>query len=176
VFFIKNKVDSKIILGLKELELDTQKDHRGEIWPIFSECDYLPTFKEDKISISKKNVLRGLHGDTNTDKLITCLHGKMQLAVADLRKDSLTYLNHITYTLSEDNPISILVPKGCINGHLCLSEKCIFYYKWSEKYSGANNQVTIKYDDEKLGIKWLIPNPTLSNRDLNGTESKGVFL
>ena len=100
----------------------------------------------------------------------------MQLVVADMRKDSLTYLNHISYTLSEDNPISILVPKGCINGHLCLSEKCIFYYKWSEKYSGANNQVTIKYDDEKLGIKWLIPNPILSNRDLNGTESKGVFL
>ena len=34
-------------------------------------------FPEDDISFSKKNVVRGMHGDTRTWKLITCTRGKI---------------------------------------------------------------------------------------------------
>ncbi len=120
--------------------------------------------------------MRGLHGDSLTDKLITCIHGDLQLVIVDLRENSPTYMNQLSYRLSEDEPISIFVPKGCVNAHLCLSERCIFYYKWSKKYCGAENQVTIKYDDEKLAIKWLSDSPILSDRDKKGIKSEGVKL
>jgi dTDP-4-dehydrorhamnose 3,5-epimerase len=176
VFFIKNIKHSKEILGLQELELDTQQDNRGQIWPLYSKYDFLPDFVEDKISISTKDVLRGLHGDADTDKLITCLHGKIQLAVIDLRKHSETYLNCQTFILDEEVPRSVFVPKGCVNGHLCLSEKCIFYYKWSKKYLGAEKQITIKYNDKSANIKWLTDNPILSDRDRGGIKLEGVYL
>jgi dTDP-4-dehydrorhamnose 3,5-epimerase len=176
VFFVKNIKESKKIEGLQELILDTQQDNRGQIWPLHSKCDFLPDFVEDKISISTKNVLRGLHGDADTSKLITCLYGKIQLAVIDLRKRSKTYLNCQTFILDEKTPRSIFVPKGCVNGHLCLSEKCIFYYKWSKKYSGAENQITIKYNDKSANIEWLTDNPILSDRDRAGIKLEGVYL
>ena len=31
---------------------------------------------EDDISVSRKNVLRGMHGDSKTKKFIQCLHGR----------------------------------------------------------------------------------------------------
>jgi len=176
VFFVKETKRHHEIEELKELFLDYQSDPRGEIWPVFSESDFLPLFKEDKISISKKNVLRGLHGDSKTDKLITCVHGEIQLAVADMRKDSPTHGNCLMFHLTDETPKSIFVPAGCVNGHLCLSEKCVFYYKWSEKYSGPLEQITIKWNDEKFNFSWLNKEPILSERDLNGINSKGVYL
>jgi len=57
------------------------------------------------------------------------------------------------------------VPAGFLNGHLCLSKKCLFFYKWSEKYSGPENQISIKWDDPTLNIEWPVNNPILSARD-----------
>ena len=176
MFFIKGTREYKQIAGLKELSLDSQSDERGEIWPIYSDNDFLPPFKEDKISISNRFVLRGLHGDPTTGKLITCISGEIQLAVADLRKNSSTYGNSLMFHLSDREPKSIFVPAGCVNGHLCLSEKCVFYYKWSEKYSGASTQKTIKWNDERFNLPWLCKDPILSDRDKLGKSSEGVYL
>jgi dTDP-4-dehydrorhamnose 3,5-epimerase len=165
------------ISGMKFIELDTFEDARGEIWPLYSnKNDFLPSFEEDKLSISHKNVLRGLHGDSEIGKLITCISGQFQLAIADLRKDSPTYYNSRTLILSDERAVSIYVPPGCVNGHLCLSKKCIFHYKWSKSYKGAENQVTIKWNDPTLDIDWIEKNPILSERDQNGTDSRNIFL
>ena len=43
-------------------------------------------FNHDRYSKSKINVLRGLHYDDKTWKLISCPHGKLYLVVLDLRE------------------------------------------------------------------------------------------
>jgi dTDP-4-dehydrorhamnose 3,5-epimerase len=120
--------------------------------------------------------LRGLHGDSEIGKLITCIKGQFQLAVVDMRKDSKTYGIAQSWVLSEDNPISIYVPPGHINGHLCLSAMCIFHYKWTKNYNGAEKQTTIMWNDPALGIQWINNNPILSPRDQKGIQSKNIFL
>ena len=105
------------------------------------------------------------------------MHGEIQLAVVDLRKDSSTYGNSMMFNLSDEKGSAIFVPAGCVNGHLCLSDKCIFFYKWSKPYNGADNQVTIKWDDPDLNLSWKINNPILSTRDeKHAIMYKGVFL
>jgi len=155
------------ISGLLELRLDTFNDKRGEIWSIYEDCDLLPNFVEDKVTISTKGVLRGLHGDHETSKLISCLYGEIFLAVVDVRDDSKTYGNIKVFNLSDKKPTMILVPAGCLNGHMCLSDKCVFFYKWTKKYSGPESQITVKWDDPRLNIKWPSKSPILSDRDLN---------
>jgi dTDP-4-dehydrorhamnose 3,5-epimerase len=177
MYFIKEIKNNPTIDGLKELTLDTFSDNRGEIWTIYTNSDFLPSFVEDKLSISNYSVLRGLHGDSEIDKLITCLHGKIQLGIADLRKNSPTYGNSIMYELSAEQPKSILVPAGCVNGHLCLSEKCLFFYKWSKKYNGIQKQVTIDYLDKKFNFNWALKDVIVSERDQNHSiSSEGIFL
>lgn len=177
MYFVSSTKECREIIGLKILDLDTYTDFRGDIWTTYTDCDFLPTFSEDKVSVSKKHVLRGLHGDSEIDKLITCLHGEIQLAVVDLRKNSETYGNSVMFDLSDKRGTAIFVPAGCVNGHLCLSEKCIFFYKWSKPYAGAEKQVTIKWNDPDLNLNWKINNPFLSTRDeKHAILYKGVFL
>jgi len=171
--FIKNHLDTKIS-GVYTGEYDIFSDHRGEIWTVHSEEKYLARFVEDKITVSSKNVLRGLHGDKETDKLISCLHGKIQLVVVDAREKSPTRGTVETFYLSDEKPSYVFVPAGCLNGHLCLSEKCVFWYKWSQKYGGVSSQKTVMWNDKELQIDWKCNQPILSKRDQNGSLFKEV--
>ncbi len=173
---VKEIYQSDIIAGSTKIVLDTYHDERGEIWTTYEEdyCSY--RFVADKLTISKKDVLRGFHGDSDTAKLISCLSGKIQLALLDLRKDSSTYGNVETHILSAKEPSLVLVPEGVVNAHLCLSDICIFHYKWSKKYTGPDNQVTIAWNDPEIDIEWKTKNPILSERDKNGKKFKGMYL
>ena len=108
---IKN-ITKHSIDGLLEIWLDPYYDNRGEIWSIHEKCELFPEFVEDKVTVSRKGVLRGLHGDFKTHKLITCLHGELFLAVVDMRKDSPQYKKSVTFKLSQEQPKMILVPAG----------------------------------------------------------------
>ena len=52
-------------------------DDRGDLWTLWNKNFFTPKleFVHDKIATSKKNVLRGLHGDNKSWKLISCLYG-----------------------------------------------------------------------------------------------------
>jgi len=165
--------ESEKVKDLKVIKPVSFYDFRGEYLETFSAKTYKfkdrhgndVVFVEDDISVSKRGVLRGLHGDDKTWKLIQCLWGEIFVAVADMRRDSPTYLQWDSFSVSDKNRLQILIPAGCANGHLCLSEKCIFSYKQSQFYSGSDNQFTVRWDDPKLNISWPVSDPLLSERD-----------
>ena len=143
-------------------------DHRGYYWTSWeNKSQSLIKFNHDKFSLSKKNVLRGLHGDKKTWKLISCPYGKFLLVVVNCVKKSKDYLKWKSWILSHENGVQILVPPNYANGHLCLSDKCLFHYKLSYKglYTDADQQFSLKWNDPALKIKWKIKKPILSNRD-----------
>jgi len=152
---------------LKIIENDSFEDYRGELFTVYKEEDWDINFNHDKVAISRKNVLRGLHGDSRSWKLITCLHGEIYLVVVDNRTDSENYLKWDSVVLTDKNKKSVLVPPMFANGHLVLSEEATFFYKWSYsgKYPDVDEQFTLKWDDPSIGINWPIDNPILSRRD-----------
>ena len=144
------------------------KDYRGYYWTSWIKNSKKSIeYKHDKFSLSKKNVLRGLHGDTKTWKLVSCPYGKFLLVVVNCSKKSKDYLKCKSWILSQKNGIQILIPPNYANGHLCLSDQCLFHYKLSYKgsYYGSKKQFSLKWNDPKLNIKWPIKKPVLSSRD-----------
>jgi len=121
-------------------------------------------FKQDDISISSKHVLRGIHGDKNTCKLISCHVGKFYLVVVNYDKTSKQYKQWDSFVLSEQNRMQVLIPPKFGNGHLVLSEQAMFHYKQTSYYDRAG-QFTIRWNDPSLKIWWPIKNPILSQRD-----------
>ncbi len=121
-------------------------------------------FVQDDISISHRNVLRGLHGDQSTWKLISCLHGKFYLVVANNDPSSLQYRRWEAFTLSDQNRLQVLVPPRFANGHVVLSESAIFHYKQSTEYDRAG-QFTLLWNDPDLAIWWPVRDPIVSQRD-----------
>ena len=72
------------------------KDFRGEYIETYNKYFMVENkidinFLQDDISVSKKNVLRGIHGNQDTWKLISCLHGCFQLIVVNNDKGSAQY-------------------------------------------------------------------------------------
>ena len=146
------------------------KDLRGYYWTSWKKGSIKKIkFNHDKFSLSKRNVLRGLHGDRKTWKLISCPYGKFFIVVVNLEKGSKSYLKSKSWILSHKNGLQLLVPPNYANGHLCLSDYCLFHYKLSYKgsYFGQKEQFSIRWNDPKLNIKWPKKKIILSKRDKN---------
>ena len=157
-----------MIYKVKKFKNNAFTDHRGYYWTSWKKGLIKNIkFKHDKFSLSKKNVLRGLHGDSKTWKLVSCPYGKFLLVVVNCVKESKNYLKWKSWTLSQENGIQILIPPNYANGHLCLSDTCLFHYKLSYKgsYLDANQQFSMRWNDPKLNINWKIKKPILSSRD-----------
>lgn len=146
-------------------------DDRGDLWTLWNKNFFTPNieFVHDKIATSKKNVLRGLHGDNKSWKLISCLYGEIFLSVVNYDKNSSDYLKTDNFILNDVNKKIILVPPNFLNGHLVLSENCVFFYKWAYEgeYPDVNDQFSIRWNDPILKINWPISEPILSERDKN---------
>jgi len=167
------KKEELSLKGVYKIYLENFSDNRGMIVNLF-DIEQFHTFKVEKLSKSKKNVLRGLHGDSINDKLIYCLKGKIYLAVVNYDIESNQFLEKIEIEISEDSNFAILVPRNFLNGHYCLTEDCLFYYKWSESYVKPEEQFSVRWDDEQLKINWplLEPRPIISERDKNSKTLK----
>ena len=162
------KYSNKTLKEVFLIEPDVFYDHRGEYvetWNIeqYKELGDIE-WKQDSFSTSVKNTLRGLHGDYTTWKLIQCLKGFIMLVVVDCRHESRTYLKHDIFYLNEKNRHQVLIPPIFANGHYVI-EDCIFSYKQSTLYTGAQNQFTLRWDDPSLNIVWPSKDPILSSRD-----------
>lgn len=147
------------------------EDVRGKTVEIFNKFDlveYLDRgeeFVQETVSYSSKNVLRGMHSDMRTWKLVKVLKGRVLLYIVDIRKGSSTYLKNSSFILADSNMKSILLPPSFLNGHLVLSEEgVVFHYNLTTYYTPK--QITVRYDEPKLKLNWPIKDPILSERDM----------
>lgn len=134
---------------------------------LYQEAGITVDFVQDDISVSSRHVLRGIHGDAETWKLVSCLHGKFYLVVVNWDENSPQHGQWESYTLSDQNRLQVLIPPRFGNGHLILSDTAMFHYKQNTYYN-RGSQFTLKWDDPKLNIWWPVENPILSQRDQEG--------
>ena len=155
-------------------ETTSYKDDRGSFKEAFnSEIHQLTNinFIQDNESYSKYGVLRGLHfqeSPCEQSKLVRVSYGMIQDVVVDIRPSSRTYGKWKSFELSSDNNYNLLVPKGFAHGFLVLSKEAVVNYKVDNYYDSTLDS-GIRYDDEKLDIKWTLPleDIILSDKDKN---------
>lgn len=162
-------VEKTDIEGVLLIKPSIFEDHRGSFVETYNLKEYMRNgikinFVRDDISTSTKGVLRGIHYDNVTWKLIQCLYGRIYFVVVDLRKESKTYKKWLSFILSDSNRHQVLVPPRCGNGHLVMSESCIFSYKQSEYYQPEKEKI-LRWNDPEINIYWPIKNPILSQKD-----------
>jgi dTDP-4-dehydrorhamnose 3,5-epimerase len=157
------------IKDIIEIQLSAFVDFRGEIYTFWNqkEFDYNVNFNHDKFTLSNKNVLRGLHGDFESTKMVTCAWGEVFYVFLDFRKDSETYMQYDTVILSQSKKNAVIFPPGIASGALTLSENSVTSYKLSypRGYPDTNQQFSIKWNLPELNIKWPVEDIILSERD-----------
>jgi len=115
--------------------------------------------------------LRGLHYQLKKPqgKLIRVITGKVLDVVVDLRKNSNTFGQYLTFDLNHRNNKQLWVPPGCAHGFLVLSEFADLVYKTTEYYDPEDEQCIV-WNDPDLNINWHLRDikPQVSDKDMQG--------
>ena len=161
---LKTKID-----GPKIIKTTIFKDSRGFLKEVYRKNIVGNIeFPFDVMSYSKKNVLRGLHIQTQKPqaKIITVTYGKIFDVAVDMRKKSKTFGKYVGINISDKDDYSFYIPVGFAHGFICLSKNCTVNYKCSE-YRNPKFEKTVSWNDKSIDIKWPIKKPLLSDKDKN---------
>ena len=161
------------IEGLVLIELDIYTDNRGIFFESFNQKQFKDyginvSFVQDNQSVSKKNVIRGLHFQNephSQGKLVSVIKGKVRDVAVDIRPGSTTFGQHVVVELSESNKRMLWIPIGFAHGFSVLEDNTIFFYKCTNFYNRKSER-GIRYDDHVLNIDWGITQPVVSEKDL----------
>jgi len=169
-------------MNIKELEIpgcyqitpNVFKDDRGIFtktfhWETLSKYNLDIDLKEEFYSISKKNVLRGLHFQSPPsahNKLVYCPKGAVLYFFVDVRLGSPTYGKHLSIELNEKNTLILFLPIGIAHGFLSLENDSLMIYKTDYSYD-PNTDGGIEFFS--CGIELPIDHSKviISDRDLN---------
>ncbi|EJE0769259.1 dTDP-4-dehydrorhamnose 3,5-epimerase [Escherichia coli] len=170
---IKTEIPEVLIFEPKKFE-----DSRGYFFESFNQRIFEDAvgketlFVQDNQSYSSKNVLRGLHYQSEPyaqGKLVRCIMGEVFDVAVDIRKESESYGQWVGVFLSEDNNRQLWIPEGFAHGFLVKSDKAIFAYKCTNFYNPSAEN-TIRWDSPDLAIEWPLDDEDLliSEKDLLG--------
>lgn len=150
-------------------------DHRGSFYEIYNKFNFEQMgvndiFVQENITISKKNVLRGIHYNKKypQSKLIRVIKGKIFDVIIDMREDSSTYLKLITIELSSEKRNILYIPKGFAHGYLSLECDTIVSFMVSD-YWHEGDEETIIWNDKFFDIQWPVHENELiiAEKDIN---------
>lgn len=155
-----------IIEKLNIIQNKKYHDKRGYFQELLKEKQINKKFPFIVMSYSKKNVLRGLHIQTNKSqgKYISVLKGKIFDVVVDLRKKSKSFGKCYKNILSEKNSRSLYIPPGFAHGFVGIDNNNYVIYSCTN-YRDKNSEVGIIYNDPILKIKWPKREFVISSKD-----------
>jgi len=148
--------------GVLVLEPRIFRDERGSFFETFNLARMvdlgLPAeWKQDNFSLSKRNVIRGLHYQIGEPqgKLVRVVTGAALDVIVDLRKSSPTFGQHTTVELSGEGSLMVWIPVGFGHGFSALTETLALSYKVTDYYSPKAER-TVLWNDPELGIDWKV--------------------
>ena len=159
------------IPGMVLVTLEKHGDERGFFLEtyrrsVFNELGIAAEFVQDSRSLSKKNILRGMHYQIKNPQghMVSVMRGKIFDVGVDLRQNSPAFGQWCGVTLSEEKPQQLYLPPGVAHGFCTLNEENEIYYKCTDYYV-AEDEGGLLWSDSTIEIKWPINNPSINARD-----------
>jgi dTDP-4-dehydrorhamnose 3,5-epimerase len=172
------KIEITPLPGVLVLTPAVYRDERGAFCETFNlrqmtEAGLPSNWVQDNFSLSKQNVLRGIHYQIvqPQGKLVRVTHGAVLDVAVDLRRSSPEFSRHVAVELSAENGKMLWIPEGFGHAFLVLSEVAGFAYKTTNYYN-AGGERTIRWNDPDLAIPWPAAEDDLivSEKDRKGAK------
>lgn len=148
--------------GAWEIKFFSMDDNRGSFMKCFEKNAYLQAgirfqLNETFVSVSAKNVIRGLHFQIHNPqtKLVCALKGRVWDVIVDLREDSPTLKKWVGVELSAKKHNALYIPKGFAHGFVSLEDGTTMLYQCSGVYD-KDTDTGIRFDDSDIGIEWPV--------------------
>jgi len=178
------KIEETRLPGVLLLTPAIYRDDRGAFMETFNlrqltEAGLPAEWVQDNFSVSRKNVLRGIHYQIAQPqgKLVRVTHGAVLDVAVDLRRSSAAFGRHVAVELSGENGAMLWIPEGFGHAFLVLSDTAGFAYKVTDYYAPAGER-TIVWNDPDLAIPWPIDaaDAIVSEKDRKGTRLRDAEL
>lgn len=163
------KIIEEILPDCFVIEPNVFKDARGSFIKTFndeafSKLNISFEMKEEFYSISKKNVVRGMHFQIppfDHDKIVFCMNGCVHDVLLDLRKGP-NYGKFVGLDLSDKNNKIVVIPRGIAHGFVSRTDDSVMLYKTSTvhspEYDRGIHWNSFEYD-------WNLEGSIVSKRD-----------
>jgi dTDP-4-dehydrorhamnose 3,5-epimerase len=160
------------------VEFPKHDDIRGSFQRKYCESSFRSVglngeWRQSNVSLNhKKATFRGFHYQENPFeeiKLVTCVKGRIQDVIIDIRKDSPTYKKTFSLELNENDNISLYIAQGVAHGYLTLEDDTVVLYHVSAEYSKEKTR-GISWKDSSISIDWIIMPEIISDADKNWPE------
>ena len=153
------------ITGAVLVPLTVHEDGRGQFAEMFRRS-WLPGMREvvqANLSLSRPNVLRGLHFHRKQADYRTILSGAAFIALYDLRRGSPTEGKKAEVDVRAEEHRCLLIPKGVAHGFYTATGALLQYLL--DEYHTGEDEFGVAWDDPDIGIAWPVSDPILSHRD-----------
>lgn len=137
------------------------EDERGSFSEVMRGSMYGSVFPQSNLSISRPDVLRGLHFHRKQADLWLLLEGSAQVGLVDLRTPR--SLRSASVVLDSGEPQTLFIPPGVAHGYLALTE-CRLLYWVTEEYD-VSDEWGLAWNDPSAAVPWENEDPVLSLRD-----------
>lgn len=156
--------------GVRLLEPKVFHDQRGDFVKTYHAGTYQALgisfgLAEEFYSVSKKNVLRGMHFQLpphDHAKIVYCVAGRVLDVLLDLRKSSPTFGKSLGIEMGVGDHRILYIPPGLAHGFLSLEDQSLMIYQTSAVHAPSHD-VGIHWDS--FGFKWPVQCPIVSVRD-----------
>lgn len=161
---------SSKIEGCFEIRPKVHNDSRGKFvktfhYDWFAREGLNTKWYEDYYSVSKRDVIRGLHFQVpphDHEKLVYCVSGNVFDVLVDIRNGSPTYGMAINFHLSSDAGNMVYVPRGLAHGFCSLTNDSVVAYKVSTVHSPMHDRGVLW---SSVNVDWPVSFPVISERD-----------
>lgn len=133
--------------GAYVLESSEFHDQRGLFMECYREEGLNLNFVQGNLSISARNVVRGLHYQVGSPqgKLMRTIVGATCNVIVDLREGSPTFGRAGSTTLERPG-LALWVPPGFANGFATLSEQAVVIYETTSYYRHEGDRALFAFD------------------------------
>ena len=146
-----------MIEDVKIKSLVTKSDNRGYFREILRDDDkLLKRFGQASISLTKHGIIKAFHWHKSQDDLFYVVSGDAQVVLYDIRENSKTFKQTMTFKMNDKGHKLLFVPKKVAHGYKVLGKKpLIMLYFMSRSYKQKKpDEQRLAYDDKKIGFNW----------------------
>ena len=170
------KIEETSLPGVLIITPRVFSDQRGAFWETwnlktFEDAGLPCTWVQDNFSVSKKNVIRGIHYQISQPqgKLVRVAYGAVLDVAVDLRRHSPNFGKHVAVEVSEANGRMLWIPEGFGHGFLVLSEQAGFAYKVTDYYNPKGERTSV-WNEPELAVQWPVKpeEAIVSEKDAQG--------
>ena len=105
-------------------------------------------------TVTYPGVVKAFHYHLRQYDCWTVVKGMLQVALADLRKESPTFGERNTLYVGETRPWQLLIPPGVAHGYKVIGpESGVLVYLTSQFYD-PDDECRIPFDDKRLSYRW----------------------